>query len=417
MSYNFEKYDNTVVNTQNTPYDYGSVMHYEPDAFSMDGRRTIEPLQSGVKIGQRYSMSPIDIQEVRLFYGCLSNGATFTPLQTTTPSRSFEIEKLPRKKKQSSLFVFDIANSLVTNTNITSTITVNSSNYVRYGGGADNYYYEAFSFRVSTSGIYKFRSYSSVDTYGYLYQTSFSPASDWVNLIAYDDDGGTRGQFEFSGYLQINRTYIIIATTYFSEITGSYTLVVSGAAAINFMMLPIVLNSNYAGSLTSTSPSYSREGLYMRCYYDAIVFTVSIDGIYTLASYSYLDTVGYLYSTYFNPSNTTQNLLTQDDESGGLLQFSLSRQLQSNRVYVLVCTTYWSYDTGSFFINAVGPGKVFFSNSNVPSVSTTTRRNGSPSIFLTGGSFSALDVSRIACLYGPILLGCLIQHLATSPIA
>jgi hypothetical protein len=42
MAYNFEKYDSSIVNTQNTPYDYASQMHYEPEAFSSNGEPSIE---------------------------------------------------------------------------------------------------------------------------------------------------------------------------------------------------------------------------------------------------------------------------------------------------------------------------------------------------------------------------------------
>ena len=42
-------------------------------AFSKNGQPTIEPLQSGVTIGQRNSLSSIDIQEVRTFYKCKSS--------------------------------------------------------------------------------------------------------------------------------------------------------------------------------------------------------------------------------------------------------------------------------------------------------------------------------------------------------
>ena len=67
----------------NTPYDYPSVMHYEKTAFSSNLLPTIEPLQPNVKIGQRYKLSSIDIQEIRLFYGCTGTGPTLPP--TTTP--------------------------------------------------------------------------------------------------------------------------------------------------------------------------------------------------------------------------------------------------------------------------------------------------------------------------------------------
>jgi hypothetical protein len=84
MLSNFDKYDNSYVNTQGTSYDYGSVMHYEEYAFSSNGLPTIEPLQPGVSIGQRNGMSTIDIQEIRLFYNCSSNGTTLPTIPTTT---------------------------------------------------------------------------------------------------------------------------------------------------------------------------------------------------------------------------------------------------------------------------------------------------------------------------------------------
>ncbi len=84
MLYNFDKYDSSLVNIQNTPYDYASVMHYEPAAFSSNDLPTIESLQPNVTFGQRYNISTIDILEVQLFYNCSSNGLTFPPIPTTT---------------------------------------------------------------------------------------------------------------------------------------------------------------------------------------------------------------------------------------------------------------------------------------------------------------------------------------------
>ena len=75
----FEKYSNTVDNTVKSSYDYGSVMHYKKDEFTKNGLLTVEALQANVKIGQRYTLSPIDIQEIRRFYGCTSNGALLPP--------------------------------------------------------------------------------------------------------------------------------------------------------------------------------------------------------------------------------------------------------------------------------------------------------------------------------------------------
>ena len=55
---------------QQTPYDYGSLMHYGPTAFSINQQSTIIPKQSGVTIGQREKLSSIDITEIRNYYGC-----------------------------------------------------------------------------------------------------------------------------------------------------------------------------------------------------------------------------------------------------------------------------------------------------------------------------------------------------------
>ncbi|CAF5022461.1 unnamed protein product, partial [Rotaria sp. Silwood1] len=54
-------------------------MHYPRDAFSVNDQDTIVPLQPGVVIGQRQTLSAIDIQEVQLAYGCSATGPTLPP--------------------------------------------------------------------------------------------------------------------------------------------------------------------------------------------------------------------------------------------------------------------------------------------------------------------------------------------------
>jgi hypothetical protein len=50
------------------PYDYGSIMHYERNAFTRNGEDTIIPLQAGVEIGQRVALSDLDLEAVRAMY-------------------------------------------------------------------------------------------------------------------------------------------------------------------------------------------------------------------------------------------------------------------------------------------------------------------------------------------------------------
>lgn len=52
-------------------YDYDSIMHYPPTAFSANGNPTILPNVPGVDIGQRTHLSEIDINEIRAAYKCL----------------------------------------------------------------------------------------------------------------------------------------------------------------------------------------------------------------------------------------------------------------------------------------------------------------------------------------------------------
>ena len=80
----FTKYTSTNSNTQNTSYDYKSVMHYGKSAFTANGLPTIVTLQANVKIGQRYFLSSNDIVAVRKFYSCSGVGTTLPPPTTTT---------------------------------------------------------------------------------------------------------------------------------------------------------------------------------------------------------------------------------------------------------------------------------------------------------------------------------------------
>jgi len=71
MRHNFNKYAwGSTVHNQGSSYDYNSVMHYGTTAFSMNGKPTMVPRQGGVVIGNAKVLSPVDIAEVRHYYGC-----------------------------------------------------------------------------------------------------------------------------------------------------------------------------------------------------------------------------------------------------------------------------------------------------------------------------------------------------------
>lgn len=68
--HNFAKYNSSFVSNFDIVYDYGSVMHYPETAFSVNGLRTIIPLDPEATIGQREGMSPSDVAKLRRMYGC-----------------------------------------------------------------------------------------------------------------------------------------------------------------------------------------------------------------------------------------------------------------------------------------------------------------------------------------------------------
>ena len=54
------------------PYDYGSVMHYGFNFFSIDSKRPVivKLMPGGKQIGQRDGFSDLDLRKINKFYNC-----------------------------------------------------------------------------------------------------------------------------------------------------------------------------------------------------------------------------------------------------------------------------------------------------------------------------------------------------------
>jgi hypothetical protein len=116
--------------------------------------------------------------------------------------------------------------------------------------------------------------------------------------------------------------------------------------------------SNYSNVLTTNNEKIPNNNKY----YQAIEILVNTSGYYTFNSVENIDGLGYLYQSYFDPSNPTYNLLAQDDQSGGNNQFSFKANLQAGVSYTLVFTTYQEGVTGPYAIVASGPDEVEFNS-------------------------------------------------------
>ncbi|XP_050736686.1 zinc metalloproteinase nas-4-like [Eriocheir sinensis] len=67
---NFRKYSSAMVGPFGVGYDYGSVMHYSSFAFSSNDLKTIVPLDTTAKIGQRLDLSKFDVRKLMNMYKC-----------------------------------------------------------------------------------------------------------------------------------------------------------------------------------------------------------------------------------------------------------------------------------------------------------------------------------------------------------
>lgn len=68
---NFEKPKNGETSGFGISYDYGSVVHYSPMAFSKNGQPTIEAkMKTNQVMGQRDSLSKKDIEKISKMYKC-----------------------------------------------------------------------------------------------------------------------------------------------------------------------------------------------------------------------------------------------------------------------------------------------------------------------------------------------------------
>ncbi|CAF1561167.1 unnamed protein product [Adineta ricciae] len=100
------------------------------------------------------------------------------------------------------------------------------------------HYYEALKFNVSITGNYTFSSISTIDTYGYLFINEFDPLIFCKNLIAENDDAMKDViPFEIQSILQSSIIYILVVTTFRSNITGKFSISIQGPEKVKFVQL------------------------------------------------------------------------------------------------------------------------------------------------------------------------------------
>ena len=131
----------------------------------------------------------------------------------------------------------------------------NYAQYARYPGAPSFFFYDTIQVKISTSEVVIFISNSSMDMNGYFYNGTFDPLNTQANLLAEDDDNGGNLQFYIQMSLDANQTYILIATTFNTNVTAPFTLTAySLVGTVEFNGTGIILPSS------TTSTTITLEG-------------------------------------------------------------------------------------------------------------------------------------------------------------
>ncbi|CAF1199514.1 unnamed protein product [Adineta steineri] len=249
---------------------------------------------------------------------------------------------------------------LIYQTEYSSELTINSQTYGNDQCKSLYYYYEVVQVIVDTVGFYTFSSTGNIIPYRYLYEDYFNPFNPSDSLLLKDDERCDRDRFELFNYLQPNVTYLLVATIPFSKITGSFSIIASGANNVTFKRIndSTVTESIYSSVLTVNSQMYSRECGKSNYYYETIEVNVSKVGNYSFGSYGINNTYGYIYNNSFNPFNPAENLIFDDGFGCDNYKFHLKVYIQPNITYILVVTTFYPNVKGNFSVHVTGPGSV-----------------------------------------------------------
>jgi hypothetical protein len=95
-------------------------------------------------------------------------------------------------------------------------------------------YYEAIEVKVIETSYYTINGNSTINIDGYIYENNFDVFNPEINLITYNDYGGCNEQFEITVHLQVNTTYVLVVTTSNSNVTGIFSVLVTGPNNISF---------------------------------------------------------------------------------------------------------------------------------------------------------------------------------------
>ena len=99
--------------------------------------------------------------------------------------------------------------------------------------GKGNYHYEAIQIEIQHSGSYTFNANSTIKLYGYIYRGDFDPSYPNTDIIT-QSNFSCGSSFKVGNYLEANKVYTLIVTTFDPNVRGPFTLFIIGPTNITF---------------------------------------------------------------------------------------------------------------------------------------------------------------------------------------
>ena len=119
-----------------------------------------------------------------------------------------------------------------------STLTRNNTFFTRDRGLSGLlYYYEAIRISFHRSGMYRLSTNSTFISFGYIYNNTFDPFSPRSNVLTWNYTTQNNQQFNlFMNFTETN-SYILIVTTLYVNVVGSFSVIARGLGEVSFSPL------------------------------------------------------------------------------------------------------------------------------------------------------------------------------------
>lgn len=132
----------------------------------------------------------------------------------------------------------------------------------------------------------------------------------------------------------------------------------------NLLFSILEYESIYSSQLDNNSLKYCRDWCSsndLPYYYAAVLLIPSATANYEISCNSTITIYAYLYQNNFDPSQPLENQVATDNNYHTGASLALDSRLNASTVYIIVVTTAFTYQTGSFSIMGSGAAEVIFS--------------------------------------------------------